>query len=168
MKGKCMQNRNKIIVMAFSVTALLAAIVAPVASGVPPGVSTTITTNFSNSVPADNPCTGGSGTLNLAGRDVLHVTDFGNGVSHMVDTQTGLLTFTPDDSSALTYTGHFTNTTYNNQRGQQLTTGGPFNLVAVAADGSRVVFHLIVQTTVTPDGTVTVSLLEAHTQCVPR
>jgi hypothetical protein len=168
MKGKCMKNRNTIIVKALAVTALLAAVVAPVASGDPPGVTTTITTNFSNSFTADNPCTGGSGTVNLAGRDVLHVTDFGNGVSHMVDTQTGLLTFTPDDPSALTYTGHFTNTTYNNQRGQQLTTGGPFNLVAVAADGSRVVFHLIVQTTVTPDGIVTVSLLDAHTQCVPR
>ena len=165
-----MKNRNTMIVMvlAVAVTALLAAIVAPVASGGPPGVSTTITTNFSNSVPADNPCTGGSGTLNLAGRDVLHVTDFGNGVFHMVDTQTGLLTFTPDDPSAPTYTGHFTNTTYNNQRGQQLTAGGPFNVVAVGADGSRVVFHLTVQTTLTPDGTVIVSLFNAHTECVPR
>jgi len=164
-----MKNRNTMIVMvlAVAVTALLAAIVAPVASGGPPGVSTTITTNFSNSVPADNPCTGGSGTLTLAGRDVLHVTDFGNGVFHMVDTQTGLLTFTPDDPSAPTYTGHFTNTTYNNQRGQQLTAGGPFNVVAVGADGSRVVFHLTVQTTLTPDGTVIVSLFNAHTECVP-
>ena len=162
-----MKNRNTIIVVALAVTAVLAAIVVPVASGAPPGVSTTITTNFSNSFTADNPCTGGPGTVNLAGRDVLHVTDFGNGVFHMVDTQTGLLTFTPDDPSALTLTGHFTNTTYNNQRGQQSTFGGPFNVVAVGADGSRVVFHLIVQETLTPDGTVAVSFSVAHVECVP-
>ena len=162
-----MKNRNTIIVMALAVTALLAAIVVPVASANPPVVTTTITTNFSASFPADNPCTGGPGTVNLAGRDVLHVTDFGNEIFHMVDTQTGTLTFTPDDPSALTLTGHFTNTTFSNQRGQQSTFGGPFNVVAVGADGSRVVFHLISQTTLTPDGTVAVSFSVAHTECVP-
>ena len=162
-----MKNRNTIIVMALAVTALLAAIVVPVASANPPAVTTTITTNFSDSFTADNPCTGASGTVNIAGRDVLHVTDFGNGVFHMVDTQTGLLTFTPDDPSALTYTGHFTSTTYNNQKGQQLTAGGPFTVVAVAADGSRVVFNITAQTTLTPDGTVIVDFFKEHTECVP-
>jgi hypothetical protein len=163
-----MKNQNTIIVMALAVTALVAAIVAPVANASPPVVTTTITTNFSSSFTADNPCTGVPGTVNLAGRDVLHVTDFGNGIFHMVDTQTGDLTFTPDDPSAPTFTGHFTNTTFNNQRGQQLTVGGPFNIVAVGTDGSRVVFHLTVQTTVTPDGTVTVSFIKTHIECVPH
>jgi hypothetical protein len=162
-----MKNRNTIMVMALAVTALLAAIVVPVASANPPVVTTTINTNFSDSFTADNPCTGVPGTANLAGRDVLHVTDFGNGIFHMVDTQTGDLTFTPDDPSAPTFTGHFTNTTFSNQRGQQLTVGGPFNILAVGTDGSRVVFHFISQTTVTPDGTVTVSFSVAHIECVP-
>ena len=163
-----MKNRNTIILMALGVTALLAAIVVPVASASPPVVTTTITTNFSNSFTADNPCTGVPGTVNLAGRDVLHVTDFGNGIFHMVDTQTADLTFTPDDPSAPTFTGHFTNTTFSNQRGQQLTVGGPLTIVAVGTDGSRVVFHLTVQTTLTPDGTVTVSFVKTLVQCVPR
>jgi hypothetical protein len=166
-----MKNRNTMIVMALAVavTALLAAIVAPVASGDPPVVTTTITTDFSDSFTAVNPCTGGTGTVNLAGRDVVHVTDFGGGIFHLVDTQTGTLTFTPDDPSALTLIGHYT-TTFSNQSnppGLQFTAGGPFGVVAVGADGSRVVFHLISQTTRTPDGTVTVSFSATQFECVP-
>jgi hypothetical protein len=167
-----MKNRNTMIAMALAVavTGLLATIVAPVASANPPGVTTTITTNFSDSFTAENPCTGAPGTVNLAGRDVLHVTDFGGGIFHLVHTQTGILTFTPDDPSALTYTGHFTTTfsEQSNPPGQQSTVGGAFfNVVAVAADGSRVVFHFISRTTLTPDGTVTVSFDVAHTECIP-
>jgi hypothetical protein len=166
-----MQNRNTMIVMALAVTvtALLAAIVAPVASGDPPGVTTTITTNFSNSFTSVNPCTGGTGTVNIAGRDVLHVTDFGGGIFHLVDTQIGTLTFTPDDPSALTLTGHYTTTfsEQSNPPGQQVTVGGPFDVVAAGADGSRVVFHMISRTTWTPDGTVTVSFSATGFECVP-
>jgi len=165
-----MKIRNTIIVMALAVTALLAAIVAPVASAARPVVTTTITTDFSDSFTAVNPCTGGTGTVDLAGRDVLHVTDFGGGIFHLVDTQTGDLTFTPDDPSALTLTGHYT-TTFSNQSnppGQQFTAGGPFDVVAVGADGSRVVFHITSQTTQTPDGTVTVSISATQFECIPH
>jgi hypothetical protein len=106
-----------------------------------------------------NPCTGGTGTVDLAGRDVLHVTDFGGSIFHVVDTQSGTLAFTPDDPSALTLEGHYT-TTFSDQSNPpelQFTVGGPFDVVAVGADGSRVVFHLISRTTRTPGGTVTVS-----------
>jgi hypothetical protein len=169
-----MKNRNTMIAMALAmaVTALLAAIVAPVASGDPPAVTTTITTNFSSSFAAVNPCTGGTGTVDLAGRDVLHVTDFGGEtllIFHLVDTQTGILTFTPDDPSALTLIGHYT-TTFNEQSnppGLQFTVGGPFDVVVVGADGSRVVFHVISRTTRTPDGTVTVSFSATQVECVP-
>jgi hypothetical protein len=163
-----MKNRNTIIVMALAVTVLVATIVAPVASAAPPAVTTTITTNFSNSFTAENPCTGGTGTVNLAGLDVLHVTDFGGGIHHLVETQTGVLTFTPDDQSALTYTGHFT-TTFSEQSNPpgQFSVGGPFNVVAFGADGSRVILNLLSRTTQTPDGTVTVSFDVTHVECVP-
>jgi hypothetical protein len=156
-------------------TALCAAIIAafvaavPAASGEPQAVFTTITTDFTSSFASVNPCTGGSGTVDLAGRDVLHVTDFGGGIFHVVDTQTGMLTFTPSDPSALTLAGHYT-TTFSNQSnppGSQFTVGGPFNVVAVGADGFRVVFNLIARTTRTPDGTVTVSFNVTHFGCVP-
>src|SRR5438128_458106 len=81
--------------------AFVAAVAAPAASGEPQAVFTTITTDFTSSFASVNPCTGGSGTVDLAGQDVLHVTDFGGGIFHVVDTQTGILTFTPDDPSAL-------------------------------------------------------------------
>jgi hypothetical protein len=166
-----MKNRNTMIVMALAVavTALLAAIVAPVASGDPPVVTTNITTDFSDSFTAVNPCTGGTGTVDVAGQDVFHITDFGGGIFHLVDTQTGTLTFTPDDPAALSLTGHYT-TTFNEQstpRGLQFTVGGPFDVVAVGEDGSRVVFHMISRTTRTPDGTVTVSFDVTRFECVP-
>jgi len=62
---------------------------ATAASGEPPAVTTTIITNFTSSFASVNPCTGGTGTVELAGRDVLHVTDFGAGIFHVLDTQPG-------------------------------------------------------------------------------
>jgi hypothetical protein len=157
------------IALAAAFTAFFAAMAAPAASAEPLAVSTTITTDFSSSFTSVNPCTGGTGTVDLAGRDVLHVTDFGGGIFHVVDTQSGTLTFTPDDPSTLTLVGRYT-TTFNQQStppGMQFTVGGPFNVVSVGEDGSRVVFHLISRTTSTPDGTVTVSFSVAHFECVP-
>ncbi len=157
------------IALAAALTAFVAAVVAPAASGESPTVFTTITTDFTSSFVAVNPCTGGTGTVELAGQDILHVTDFGGGIFHVVDTQTGILTFTPDDPSALTLVGNYT-TTFSDQSnppGLQFTVGGPFNVVAVGADGSRVVLNLIARTTRTPDGTVTVSFNMTHFECVP-
>jgi len=65
--------------------------------------------------------------------------------------------------------GHYT-TTFSDQSnppGLQFTVGGPFDVVAVGADGSRVVFHLIARTTRLPDGTVTVSFNATRFECVP-
>ncbi len=171
MKPDTMNSTRRWIAITFAaaVTALVAALAAPAASGEPPAVLTTITTDFTSSFAAANPCTGGTGTVELAGRDVLHVTDFGGGIFHVVDTQSGTLTFTPDDPSAPTLAGHYT-TTFNEQSnppGLQYTVGGPFDVVAVGADGSRVVFHLISRTTRTPDGTVTVSFSVTRFECVP-
>ena len=155
--------------VAAALIVFFAAMGAPAASGEPPAVATTITTDFSGTSASANPCTGGTGTVKLAGRDVLHVTDFGDGGFHVVDTQTGTLTFTPDDPSALTPVGHYT-TTFSDQSmppGLQFTVGGPFDVVAVGADGSRVVLDLISRTTRLPDGTVTVSFSVTHFECVP-
>jgi hypothetical protein len=162
-------RRSMGIALAAGLTALFAAVAAPMASGDPPVVATTITTDFTSIFTSVNPCTGGTGTVDLAGQDVLHVTNFGGGIFHVVDTQTGTLTFTPDDPSALTLVGHYT-TTFNDQStppGLQFTVGGPFSVVAVGADGSRVVFNLVSRTTRLPDGTVTVLFSVTHFECVP-
>jgi len=155
--------------LAAGLTAVLAAMEAPAAGAAPPAVATTITTDFSSSFTATNPCTAGTGTVEVAGRDVLHVTDFGGGIFHVVDHQTGTLTFTPDDPSAVTLAGQYT-TTFSQQAnppGLQVTAGGPFNVVGAGADGSRVVFHEISRTTRLPDGAVTVSFDVTHFECLP-
>jgi len=155
--------------LAAGLTAVVAAMAASAASAAAPTVATTITTDFHDSFTAVNPCTAGTGTVEVAGQDVLHVTDFGGGIFHVVDHQTGTLTFTPDDPAAVTLTGHYT-TTFSNQSnppGLQFTVGGPFNVVGVGADGSRVVFHEISRTTRLPDGTVTVSFDVTHVECLP-
>ena len=157
------------IALAAGLTAGLAALAAPAARAAPPTVTTTITTDFTSSFPAVNPCTAGTGTVSVAGQDVLHVTDFGGGIFHLVDHQTGTGTFTPDDPAAVTLAGHYT-TTFSEQANPpalQFTVGGPFNVVGTAADGSRVVFHLIARTTRLPDGTVTVSFSVVHFECLP-
>jgi len=100
---------------------------------------------------------------------VLHVTDFGGGIFHLVDHQTGTATFTPDDPSGVTLARHYTTTfsEQSNPPGLQFTVGGPFNVVGAGADGSRVVFHLISRTTRLPDGTVTLSFSVTHFECLP-
>jgi hypothetical protein len=141
----------------------------PGAGPSPPTVATTITTDFSSSFTAVNPCTAGTGAVAVAGRDVLHVTDFGGGIFHLADHQTGTATFTPDDPAAVTLAGPYTTTfsEQSNPPGLQFTAGGPFGVVGTGADGSRVVFHLIARTTRLPDGMVTVSFTLAHFQCLP-
>src|SRR5215472_5483965 len=156
------------LALAAGLTTWFAALAAP-ASAAPPTVATTITTDFISSFTAVNPCTAGTGTVAVAGRDVLHVTDFGVGIFHLVDHQTGTATFTPDDPAAVTLAGRYT-TTFSEQANPpalQFTAGGPFNVVGTGADGSRVVFHLIERTTRLPDGTVTVSFSVAHFECLP-
>ena len=157
------------LALAAGLTTWSAAMAAPAASAAPPAVATTITTGFTSSFPATNPCTAGTGTVSVAGQDVLHVTDFGGGIFHLADHQAGTATFTPDDPAAVTLAGHYT-TTFSNQSNPpalQFTVGGPFNVVGTGADGSRVVFHLISRTTRLPDGTVTVSFSVAHFECLP-
>ena len=155
--------------LAAGLTTWVAALAAPVASAAPPAVTTTITTEFTSSFTAVNPCTGGTGTVGVAGQDVLHVTDFGGGIFHLVDHQTGTATFAPDDPVAVTLAGHYTTTftSQSNPPGLQFTAGGPFNVVGTGADGSRVVFHLISHTTGLPDGTVVVSFSVTHFECLP-
>jgi hypothetical protein len=170
-KGGAMDwtRRWTAIGLAAGLTTWFAAAAAPAARAAPPAVATTITTDFTSSFTAVNPCTAGTGTVAVAGRDMLHVTDFGGGIFHLVDHQTGTATFTPDDPAAVTLAGHYT-TTFSNQSnppGLQFTVGGPFNVVGTGADGSRVVFHLISRTTRLPDGTVTVSFSLEHFECLP-
>src|SRR5262245_52450498 len=95
-RGDAMNWTRRWIAMALAagLTAVFAAMAAPSASAPPPAVATTITTDFHDSFTAVNPCTAGTGAVGLAGRDVLHVTDFGGGIFHLVDHQTGTLTFT--------------------------------------------------------------------------
>src|SRR5262249_14440140 len=136
--GDAMNWTRRWIAMASAagLTAVFAAMVAPAASAAPPAVATTITTDFHSSLTATNPCTPRTGTVEVAGQDVLHVTDSGGGIFHLVDHQTGTLTFTPDDPAAVTLAGHYT-TTFSDQSnppGLQFTVGGPFNVVGVGAD----------------------------------
>ena len=67
------------LALAAGLTTWFAALAAPAASAAPPAVATTITTDFTSSFTAVNPCTAGTGTVAVAGQDVLHVTDFGGG-----------------------------------------------------------------------------------------
>src|SRR5262249_38259717 len=155
--------------LAAGLTTWFAALAPPAASAAPPAGAPTLPADFPSSSPAVNPCPAGTGTVGLAGQDVLHVTDFGGGIFHLVDHQTGTATFPPDDPAAVTLAGHYTTTSSEqaNPPGLQFTAGGPFNVVGTGPYGSRVVFHPIERTTQLPDGTVTVSFSVTHFECLP-
>src|SRR5204863_10102209 len=93
--------------------------------------------------PVTNPCTGEPGTLSaIAANEVFHVTFFTNGDEFWVTgTDEGTITFTPDDPSGVSASGHFAawfGESCNNKNDVQHDTS-TFHLTGT--DGLRLVLH---------------------------
>jgi hypothetical protein len=107
-----------------------------------------------------NPCTGDPGTVSAVENQVFHGTINKTG-STFTGTVEGQFTFTPDDPSKVTYTGHFTTRFGDNLRTNvEVST---FNVNATGSDGSHLQFHDNSRATLNPDGTVTVTF--DHASC---
>ena len=149
------------------VTVLLAAIVATLSAGTalgdPGGQGTvTITTHDHNVVlfsdHVTNPCSGAPGTVTLiATNEVFHATFFTNGDEFWVTgTAEGTATFTPDDPSDVSATGHFADwfgESFNNKNDVQHFTN-TVNLQG--SDGSHIVDHETAHLSTNAAGFVTV------------
>jgi hypothetical protein len=151
------------LVILLGLTAAVAALSAGGALGDPGGQGTvTITTHDHNvtlfSDPVVNPCTGASGTLTaVAANEVFHATFFTNGDEFWVTgTDEGTATFTPDDPSGVSASGHFAawfGESFNNKNDVQHDTN-TFNLMG--SDGSHLVAHEISHLSTNANGQVTV------------
>jgi hypothetical protein len=119
------------------------------------------------SMPVVNPCSGASGTLTaVAANDVFHVTQFTNSDEFWVTgTAEGTVTFTPDDPSGPSASGHFSTWfgESSNQRNDVQHDTNTFHLNFT--DGSRVTVHPRDHLSTNANGQVTVSFSTFRFTC---
>jgi|SRR5438093_4986300 len=120
---------------------------------------------FSDAV--TNPCNGESGTLTaIAANEVFHLTFFTNGDELWVTgTDEGTATFTPDDPSGVSASGHFAawfGESLNEKNDVQHDT---FNLQLRATDGSVIVVHETAHLSTNAAGEVTVNFDKMSVSC---
>jgi len=131
----------------------------------------TITTHDHN-VPlfsdhATNPCTGEAGTFSaVATNEIFHVTFFMSGDEFWVTgTDEGTATFTPDNPSGVSASGHFAGwfgESFNTKNDVQHDT---FNLTLTNTDGSHVIVHEIAHLSTNSAGVVTVVFDKTNFSC---
>ena|SRR5690348_10122480 len=154
--------------------AALSLLVAAAASASSGGMGTvTMTTHGHNdtlfSMPVVNPCTGAPGTLTaVAANDVFHVTFFtapGADEFWVTGTAEGTATFTPDDPSGISASGHFASwfgESSNNKNDVQHDTN-TFQLIGT--DGSRATVHATDHLSTNANGVVTVNFSNFKFSC---
>src|SRR5262245_14808188 len=115
-----------------------------------------------------NPCTGQPGTVTaIAANEVFHVTFFTNGDEFWVTgTDEGTATFTPDDPSGVSASGHFAawfGESLNEKNDVQHDT---FNLQLRTSDGRTIVVHETAHLSTNAAGVVTVNFDKMTVSCV--
>src|SRR5205809_4704981 len=163
---------SRSVVRIASLAAVIALLTAGAALADAGGQGTvTITTHDHNvklfSDPATNPCTGQPGTLTaIAANEVFHVTFFTNGDEFWVTgTDEGTITFTPNDPSGVSASGHFAawfGESFNNKNDVQHDTD-TFNLQGT--DGSHLVAHETSHLSTNGLGDVTVNFDKMNLTC---
>jgi hypothetical protein len=156
------------VVVAGAAIALLAVTSSALASG---RGTVTMTQHGHNdvlfSMPVVNPCSGASGTLTaIAANDVFHITQFTNGDEFWVTgTAEGAVTFTPDDPSGPSGSGHFSTWfgESSNEKNDVQHDTNTFHLKFT--DGSSVTVHPRDHLSTNANGDVTVSFSTFRFTC---
>ena len=121
---------------------------APALGKGPPATETVVTGHFTKSITlADTPPCVGTVTYDV--HDVLHITEFDNGVVHVTNNQTGDVTFESAVDGQL-YTGSFSGTFSLQANRVNFVTSGTYHLRARAPDGSTIRFWITAHQTFTP------------------
>jgi hypothetical protein len=154
---------------------VLAALLATGAASAAPGGQGTVTVTQHQSdvqlfsMTVTNQCTGASGTLTgIASNSVFHVTAFtapGADEFWVTGTSEGTVTFTPDDPSGISASGHFTSwfgESSNNKNDVQHDTN---TFVLTGTDGSHAVLHMDDHLSTNANGVVTVNFSNAKFTC---
>jgi hypothetical protein len=158
------------VVCAASLAAMVALLSAGAASGGPPG-TVTFTQHANNvllfSMPVTNPCTGAPGTATaIAATEVFHVTFFQNGDEFWVTgTDEGTITFTPDDPSGVSASGHFASWFGESSNNKNDVQHDIFNANLTGTDGSHVVVSMVDHLSTNALGVVTQNFSNASAHC---
>jgi hypothetical protein len=159
-------------IAAMAIVAVAALAMAAVAFAGTNGAGTqTFTQHGTNDVFIDNPaghnpCTGDSGhLLAVSSHDVFHATQQADGTFWVTGTAEGTVTFTADNPSNPSLSGHFTlwfGESSNNQNDVQHDIGN-FNLTGT--DGSHVALHMADHLSTNAQGVVTVQFFVKSVTC---
>ena len=109
----------------------------------------------------------GTGTLNaVSANEVFHVTFFTNGDEFWVTgTDEGTATFTPDDPTGISASGHFASWFGESSNNKNDVQHNVFNLTLTNTDGSHVIVHEPVHLSTNANGVVTVSFDKPTMSC---
>jgi hypothetical protein len=164
-----MFRRIAVSAAALAAVALCAATAASAGSG---GAGTqTFTQHGTNDVIVDNPtatnpCTGDSGhLLAVSSTDVFHITTQADGTAWVTGTAQGTVTFTADDPSNPSASGHFVlwfGDSFNDKNTVQHIAGN-FNLTGT--DGSHIVVHMLSHLSTNARGVPTVTFSVDRATC---
>jgi hypothetical protein len=136
------------------------------------GQGTVTITQHAHNVPlfsdhVTNPCTGQPGTVTaIATNEVFHVTFFTNGDEAWVTgTDEGTATFTPDNPSGVSASGHFASWFGESANNQNDVQHDIFNLSLHNTDGSHVLVHATDHLSTNAAGVVTVVFDKMSLRC---
>ena len=117
--------------------------------------------------PVTNPCTAAPGTLTaVAANTVFHVTFFTNGDEFWVTgTAEGTATFTPDDPSGVSASGHFAAWFGESSNEKNDVQHDIFNLTLTNTDCSYVIVHETTNLSTNAAGVVTVNFDKMSVSC---
>ena len=163
--------RRLLTAASFAAVAALVSAVAASAGG-PPG-TVTFTQHAHNDVlfsePSANPCTGEPGTVTaIAANEVFHVTEFtapGRDEFWVTGTAEGTITFTPDDPSGVSASGHFASWFGESSNNHNDVQHDIFNATLTGSDGSHIGVHGVDHLSTNANGVVTVAFEKMTLSC---
>jgi hypothetical protein len=160
------------VLQAASLAAVVALLAAGAALADAGGQGTVTITQHAHNVtlfsdPVTNPCTGEPGTLSaIAANEVFHVTFFTVSDEFWVTgTDEGTVTFTPDDPSGVSASGHFAAWFGESSNQKNDVQHDIFNLTLTNTDGSHVVVHDTTHLSTNALGVVTVNFEKMSVSC---
>lgn len=132
-----------------------------------PSCSETVhVTSAPNVFPNPNPCTGGTGTVELDdNHSVFHINVNGDGDAWLTGTDGGTASFTPDDPSQASGQGTWTSWFGTELNNQSTVNSGTNTVRLKMSDGTHVVIHETTHMTMTPDGNLSASFDHVSVSC---
>jgi hypothetical protein len=113
-----------------------------------------------------NPCTGATGTLTATSQnEVFHVTQQADGTFWVTQTDEGMATFTPDDPSGVSASGHFATWFGESANDKNDVQHDTTNIHLTNTDGSHISAHLIDHITVNALGVATANFSVQDVSC---